>query len=207
MPKKKKSIKLLEQYNNKRQKLTQKRREEKIISEGEGEAISEGEEFEEQFSDSEFDDQEEENERINEEEEKIRTRLLTTALVWKEPERENTRIIKGVPKTTYYRKFGASGMLATAAKETHKITNFFGPMAGSSTLVSSASSGVSNKLDDEIIQLREDLLKNGRVLTALEYNERRAVYEYLMRLDNDHGKMKASQETANMVYISPRPHR
>jgi hypothetical protein len=132
MPKKK-SIKLLEQYNNKREKLAQERREEKIISEGE--------EFEEQFSDSEFDDQEEENERINEEEEKTHTRLLTTALVWKKPERENTRVIKGVPKTTYYRKFGASSMLATAAKETYKITNFFGPMAGSSTLVSSASSG------------------------------------------------------------------
>lgn len=199
MPKKKKSIKLLEEYNNKRRKLAQERREEK--------AISEGEKFEEQFSDSEFDDQEEENERIDEEEEKTRTRLLTMALVWKEPERENTRVIKGVPKTTYYRKFGVSGMLANAAKKTHKITNFFGPTAESSTSVSSASSGFSNKLDGEITQLREDLLKNGRVLTALEYNERRAVYEYLMRLDNGHGKIKASQEAANMVYISPRPHR
>ncbi|CAG8808778.1 36771_t:CDS:2, partial [Racocetra persica] len=39
--------------------------------------------------------------------------------------KENARIIKGLPKSTYYHKFGASGMLANAAKETYQITDFF----------------------------------------------------------------------------------
>jgi len=173
---------------------------------------------EEEETDRTDETDEEENKKADEEEEKIRTRLLTT-LVWKNAERENTRIIKGIPKTTYYRKFGTSGSLSKAAKGTHKITNFFtsGSSASSatsthtfstSTSFESSALSVADKdgmeaiLCERVAQLRNELLENGQIFTAFEYNRRRAVYEYLIRL-NDNGKMKASQKAANMVYIAP----
>jgi hypothetical protein len=171
---------------------------------------------------------ENENE-VDDEEEKIRAHLLTIPIVWsKDAEQKNSRTIKGIPKTTYYRKFGTSGTLANAAKKTHQITNFFGTISevsggsASSLVSSSGPMRVSNSsvqadkndietasiiaLHNKITQLREDLLKNVQVFTAFEYNERRAVYEYFIRIDDGNGKMKASEEAAHMVYISPRPY-
>ncbi|RHZ55154.1 hypothetical protein Glove_420g89 [Diversispora epigaea] len=78
------------------------------------------------------------------------------------------------------------------AKETSKITSFF---------ESSIQNGSENESDetsilgDIIIKLREDLLKNGKIFTAFEFNEQRAVYEYFM---------KANEDAANIVYISPK---
>lgn len=133
----------------------------------------------------------------------------------------------GMPKSTYYRKFGVSGVLANAAKESSKITSFFGSENASvSVLVSGFSDnnnplsefvgGSSANLDkketmsvvlsEKINQLREDLLKNAQIFTAFEYNKRRTVYEYFVRLDNGVGKMQASEEAANVVYISPKPY-
>ncbi|RHZ73404.1 hypothetical protein Glove_231g8 [Diversispora epigaea] len=155
--------------------------------------------------DTNFDSQEEENEENEsdekEEEEKIR-----------------------VPKITYYRKFDASGTLINAAKETHKITSFFRSTVGFSdnlatgslntysvSLVPSTHLEFSTEQDeDETISIalyEEDLLKNRQVFTAIEYNERQAVYEYFIRLSDSCGKINASQEAANMVYISPKPHK
>ncbi|CAG8700700.1 11766_t:CDS:2, partial [Scutellospora calospora] len=42
------------------------------------------------------------------------------------------RKIRGIPKSTYYRKFGASGTLTSAAKGTSKITSFLGPSTSTS---------------------------------------------------------------------------
>src|SRR6266498_898297 len=64
---------------------------------------------------------ERENEEIEEEKE---TRTCSLAeLIWNKSEK-NKRTIKGIPKITYYRKFGTSSVLANASKETPKITRF-----------------------------------------------------------------------------------
>ncbi|CAG8680174.1 1811_t:CDS:1, partial [Ambispora gerdemannii] len=121
--------------------------------------------------------------------------------------------------------FGVSGALANAAKESSKITSFFGSKNASigvsvsdfldnSNPLSEFAGGFSANLDKEetmsivlcekINQLREDLLKNAQIFTAFEYNKRWTVYEYFVRLDNGDGKMQASEEAANVVYVSPK---
>src|SRR6266487_3572909 len=219
MPWQKKQFIRLQEYNNKRRKLGQKTQEKGILGEErifeektiefyggerENETTDGGDETnEEEKTDRTDETDEEENKKANEEEEKIQACLLTTTLVWKNAERENTRTIKGIPKTIYYHKFGTSGSLAKAAKGTHKITNFFasGSLAFSATSTHTSSTStfsalsVADKDDAEAIlykriaQLWNKLLENGQIFTAFEYNRRRAVYEYLIRL-NDNGKMK-----------------
>ncbi|CAG8637570.1 8521_t:CDS:2, partial [Dentiscutata erythropus] len=51
--------------------------------------------------------------------------MMTPTIIWEKDKKENARIIKRLPKSTYYRKFGASGTLANAAKGTCQITDFF----------------------------------------------------------------------------------
>ena len=227
-------------------------------------------------------------------EEKTRTCLFATALIWNKPEK-NKRTIKGIPKTTYYRKFGTSSILANASKGTPKITSFWGssgsaggsfvlsefsassnsciseltgsspvpsplpfpspspsPLPSSfpppspssflppspssfpspspsfsspspssfsspspssfSSLVLPALPGSLSKtnensiLCERIAQLRDDLIKNGKMLTVFEYNRQRAVYEYLIRVNDGNGKMKASEEVTQMVYIISKPY-
>src|SRR6266540_123016 len=210
---------------------------------------------------------ERENEEIEEKKE-MRTCPLAE-LRWNKSEK-NKRTIKGIPKITYYHKFGTSSVLANASKGTPKITSFWGnggsvsssfvlskfsvssnrcvsEFAGSSVLFpspfplspslspspSSFSSppspspssflspspspfptlpGSLSKKDESLMlceriaQLRNDLLNNRKMLTVFEYNRQRAVYEYLTRLNNGYGKMKASEEATRIVYIISKPY-
>ncbi|CAG8743110.1 37094_t:CDS:2, partial [Racocetra persica] len=75
--------------------------------------------------DSELDREEEDKEVVDYKNERICEQLLTISLMRKKEEKK-PRIIKGLPKTTYYRKFGSSGTLTNAAKGTCKIMSFFG---------------------------------------------------------------------------------
>ncbi|CAG8691991.1 3918_t:CDS:1, partial [Ambispora gerdemannii] len=61
-------------------------------------------------------------------------------------------------------------------------------------------------LCEKINQLQEDLLKNAQIFIVFKYNKWRAVYEYFVQLDNGDGKMQASEEAANVVYVSPKPY-
>ncbi|CAG8749114.1 12775_t:CDS:2, partial [Acaulospora morrowiae] len=112
----------------------------------------------------------------------------------------NTRTIKDIPKTIYYRKFSPSSILANSAKENHKITSYFGTVEFSvMSSVSSMPLVYSEKLDNnmlckKIAQLQETLLKNRQIFTAIEYNERRAVYKYFIQLNDGNNKLKANEE-------------
>ncbi|CAB4481750.1 unnamed protein product [Rhizophagus irregularis] len=47
-----------------------------------------------------------------------------------------------------------------------------------------------------------------KILTAAEYNRKRAIYEYLKRLgENGKGKMKTSKEAAQLIFIDCAPYR
>src|SRR6266540_3004118 len=104
MPRRKKKIIQLQEYNKRRR-----------IS------FDETKETETNEKDTVF--TERENEEIEEEKE---TRTYSLAkLIWNKSEK-NKRTIKGIPKTTYYRKFSTSSVLANASKGTPKITSFWG---------------------------------------------------------------------------------
>jgi hypothetical protein len=50
--------------------------------------------------------------------------------------------------------------------------------------------------------LKIKLKEQQKSLTVTEYNKKRAIFEYLTRLDNDgKGMMKASMEVAQIVFI------
>ncbi|CAG8553202.1 15469_t:CDS:2, partial [Cetraspora pellucida] len=113
--------------------------------------------------------------------------------------KENARIIKELPKSMYYHKFSASGTLANAAKGTCQITDIFRiaskflrrlsipstfpifPITSwaseffsrTTPLVSLSNENVDDEftLHERIEQLKEDLTKNQKNLTAIEYNE------------------------------------
>src|SRR6266498_2053016 len=248
MPRRKKKIIRLQEYN-KRRRLS----------------FDEMKETETNKKDTVF--TERENKKIEEEKE-MRTCPLAE-LIWNKS-KKNKRTIKGIPKTTYYRKFSTSSVLANASKGTPKITSFWGnsgsvsgsfvlskfsassnrcvsEFAGSSVLfpspspssppLSSSPSSFSSSLSpspssfssplpspfptlprslskkdeslmlcERIVQLRNDLLNNGKMLTVFEYNRQRAVYEYLTWLNNGYGKMKASKEATQIVYIISKPY-
>ncbi|RHZ62047.1 hypothetical protein Glove_344g94 [Diversispora epigaea] len=59
-------------------------------------------------------------------------------------------------------------------------------------------------LSERIVQLQCDLLRNRKTLTAFEYNRQRAIYKYFIQLNDSNGKMKSSEEAANIVYINPK---
>lgn len=118
MPKRK-YHKLLRKYNNKRQEQAKKRQREDIEEEEEFSGDVMGEE---EFSGGVTD---EDNETDKEKSEKGIDEETTIPIKWEKNKERNTRIIKGLPKSTYYHKFGASGTLANSAKGTHKISNFF----------------------------------------------------------------------------------
>ncbi|RHZ82197.1 hypothetical protein Glove_112g2 [Diversispora epigaea] len=169
MPRKRKNTRLLQVYNDKRRRLAQKnnKKGEENVQEGQ---ISE---------DTDFDSQEEENEEngSDEKEEKTRTRLLTTALIWKEPKKK----CKNNKRCTKDNLLSFSDNLATGSLNTYSVS-----------LVPSTHLEFSTEQDEDettlialyevIAQLQEDLLKNGQVFTAIEYNERRAVYDKRIRI-------------------------
>lgn len=254
MPKRKKYAKL-HKYNNKRKKLAQKRRENfNTLNEVDDieHSLSDQEKNEEIDEEQDSDEYSDEEENEIDEEEMTRIRLLTIPLTWKK--RPEIRKIRGIPKSTYYRKFGASGTLINAAKGTSKITDFFEPSTLAAPtylalqLASPAyststklnrdkdESEVSNEdksedsdedksedsddcggddsgeegrfeLGDIIAQLQENLLKNEKTFSAFEYNERRAVYEYFVRLYDGYGKLKASEAAVRVVYVNPNPYK
>ncbi|CAG8668583.1 17922_t:CDS:2, partial [Gigaspora rosea] len=53
------------------------------------------------------------------EEEGMRIQLLTIPLTWMK--KKEIRTVRGMPKSTYYHKFGASGTLTSAAKGIKKL--------------------------------------------------------------------------------------
>ncbi|CAG8756618.1 6245_t:CDS:2, partial [Cetraspora pellucida] len=69
------------------------------------------------------------------------------------------------------------------------------------------SKETSYELGDVIAQLQKDLLKNKKAFTAFEYNKRRAVYEYFIRLYDSHEKLKASKIAVGIVYINSGPYK
>ena len=63
-------------------------------------------------------------------------------------------------------------------------------------------------LDEKIENLKIELKEQQKSMTAAEYTKKRAIFEYLIRLDdNGKGNMKASMESAQLVFIESAPYK
>ncbi|CAB4477291.1 unnamed protein product [Rhizophagus irregularis] len=144
---------------------------------------------------------------------------------WDEPEDMKAEIklhqrLKGkIPKSTYYDKYGPNGILTKAAAGTEKITNFFKisntqvtnpQLSNTDTLEVFSSNSESEvvkpysyKITEKIKDLKEQLEKQHNQLTVVEYNYKRAIFEYLTLLNNNngHGRIDISLEVARKIFI------
>ena len=115
-----------------------------------------------------------------------------------------------IKKSTYFDKYGPSGSFTKAAKGTVKITNYLNKstLDDFTKIVDDTKDEEWNQLvlKEKIENLKIELQKQHKVLTVTEYNKKRAIFEYLRRLDeNGRGKAKASKEAAELVYIEHAP--
>ena len=119
-------------------------------------------------------------------------------------------------KSTYFDKYGPSGSFTKAANGTKKITTFLIknsiPDDFDEILDESENDEQDNQynLNERIEILKKELKEQQTVLTVTECNKKRAVFEYLNRLDNNgKGKqsIKASIEAAQLVFIESAPYR
>ena len=115
-------------------------------------------------------------------------------------------------KSTYFDKYGPSGSFTKAAKGTKKITTFLIknsiPDDFDKILGDSENDEQDNQynLNERIEILKKELKEQQKVLTVTECNKKRAVFEYLNRLDGK-GKQRASMEAAQLVFIESAPYR
>ncbi|CAJ0851303.1 13432_t:CDS:2, partial [Entrophospora sp. SA101] len=118
------------------------------------------------------------------------------------------------PKSTYYDKYGPSGSFTKAAEGSSKITQFFPKKSQESNNLPSDWREVLDNSDDSDIEwetqgievLKNDIITNQNKMSILEYNKKRAIFEYLNRLDNKgRGKMNASIEAAKIIFIEGNP--
>ncbi|PKY17193.1 hypothetical protein RhiirB3_429742 [Rhizophagus irregularis] len=109
--------------------------------------------------------------------------------------------------------FEPSGFFTKAAKGTIKISTFM-----NNKLIPDDFEDVLDDMDEEkqnqldvgerIENLKTDLKEKQKILTAAEYNKKCAIYEYLKRLgENGKGKMKASKEAIQLIFIDCAPYR
>ncbi|CAJ0857956.1 2339_t:CDS:2, partial [Entrophospora sp. SA101] len=116
-----------------------------------------------------------------------------------------------IPKSTYYDKFGPNGMFTKAAAGTKKITSFFkNNNDAQEGILSDIEEEFSSDPEDEVCQinekiqkLKDELEKQHSKMTVVEYNWKRAIYEYLTLSNNNNGcrKISDSLEAAKKVFI------
>ena len=114
------------------------------------------------------------------------------------------------PKSTYYDKYGPSGSFTKAAKGTTKITSFWNnSMQEIDNLdnLDEESMWETEEVNEKKENLKKELM-NPSKMDLVEYNKKRAIFEYLKRLDNaEKGKLKASKEAAQLVFLESVPHK
>ena len=158
-----------------------------------------------------------------EDENKIYQKLKGLDLVQKNDNKlENTKRrpykIGKTPKSTHYDKYGPNGSFTKAAAGTKKITSFF--MKNNTQITDSQSSEpikidtlsdsesevidpYTYRINEKFQELKEQLEKHHDQLIIFEYNYKRAIFEYLTLLNdnNRHGRINASLEVAQKVFI------
>jgi signal transduction protein with GAF and PtsI domain len=111
-----------------------------------------------------------------------------------------------IKKSTYFDKYGPSGCFTKAAKGTAKITTFMNKIPEDFEKVFDDTEDEEpnqHDLSERIKSLEVELKKQQNSMSVIEYNKKRAIFEYLRRLsdNNEKGKIKASVEAAQVVFI------
>jgi hypothetical protein len=117
-------------------------------------------------------------------------------------------------KSTYFDKYGPSGSFTKAAKGTIKISMLMNkhqstPIDFEEVLDDMEDEGPNPfNLNEKIEILKVELKNQQKTMTVSEYNKKRAIFEYLTRLDDSgKGKMKASMEAVQLVFIGSGPYK
>ncbi|RGB24274.1 hypothetical protein C1646_773324 [Rhizophagus diaphanus] len=105
-----------------------------------------------------------------------------------------------IPKSTYYNKYGPSGSLTKAAAGTKKITNFFN---NSDTQATDLQLFNQDILNDILSDTDSSDLESDIACPLIEYNYKRAIFEYLTLLNNNngHGKVDINLKVVQKIYI------
>jgi len=159
-----------------------------------------------------------------EEEIKINQKLKELKLEWKENvQLEKTKrgpYMRGkTPKSTYYDKYGPSGSFTKAAAGNEKITSLFKVQTKDpeqfryNTTEEALSDSEEEKINlnnylikEKITELKDQLEKKHKEMNVIEYNQKRAIYEYLVLLDDKGcGRIDASLQVAKKVFIGAGP--
>ena len=126
-----------------------------------------------------------------------------------------------IPKSTYYDKYGPSGTFTKAAEGSQKITDFFQSekSESSNNLLgdweevmgdddydeddNTGNEWREKNMSEKIEFLKNELINSKDNMSFSEYNKKRAIFEYLKRLNNGKGKINSSLEAAQIVFINP----
>ncbi|CAJ0844064.1 14051_t:CDS:2, partial [Entrophospora sp. SA101] len=107
------------------------------------------------------------------------------------------------PKSTYYNKYGPSGSFTKAAAGNEKITSLFKVQTKDPEQFRYNTTEEALK---KITELKEQLEKKHKEMNVIEYNQKRAIYEYLVLLDDKGcGRIDASLQIAKKVFIGAGP--
>jgi len=132
---------------------------------------------------------------LHEEEQKKRLTKQTLELVWKdntilEKHQRSPYLVGPIKKSTYYDKWGPSGIYTVAAKGTKKINKYFSSLKNSNTLSSNEVEEILNSVDEDngwvfentlqkVTALKTELEQSHQKMSVVEYNKKRAIFEYL----------------------------
>ncbi|CAI2193277.1 3288_t:CDS:2, partial [Funneliformis geosporum] len=140
---------------------------------------------------------------------------------WEDEEKQKRGpyLVGSTKKSTYYDKWGPNGIYTVAASNTKNITDYFSFATKDSnyTLLSDIGDEILEGLDNideegswtsnnslqKVSTLKAELEKSHKKMSVIEYNKKKAIFEYLQRLDeNGKGKMYVSMEAAKIVFIN-----
>jgi hypothetical protein len=149
---------------------------------------------------------------LNDKEKKVE--LVWSDNAYLEKKKRGPYLTGKTKKSTYFDKYGPSGCFTKAAKGTAKISTFINIHRSVpidfEEILDDMEDEEQNPLDlsEKIEDLKIELRERQKSLTAVEYTKKRAIFEYLIRLDgNGKGKMKASMESAQLVFIEGAPYK
>ena len=123
-------------------------------------------------------------------------------------------LVGKIKKSIYFDKYGPSGSFTKVAKGTANILTLINkhqltPIDFEEVL-DDAEDEEQNllNLNEKINILKIELKEQQKLLTVAEYNKKRAILEYLTRLnDNEKGKMKVSMKATQLVFIKSGPYK
>jgi hypothetical protein len=159
--------------------------------------------------DSGWDEDDLSNEKEN------KSELVWTDSAYLEQKKRGPYLTGKTKKSTFFDKYGPSGSFTKAAKGSANILTLLNkyqsiPDDFDEILEDMENEEQNNKVNikERLEHLKIELKEKQKSLTVIEYNKKRAIFEYLKRLDdNGKGKVKASIEAAQLVFIESAPYK